>query len=252
MRILAAVCAGLAAMIMVGRSPARVRLAAILDLRGRPATDDGGIDAPSPVHPRAWSSGRSRVAASAVAGAGAALVVEGWGGLVAGVVIGAGAWNVLGRVEPARRRVRERDRMVAALPLAADLLVAALEAGSPPVRAVEAVGSAVGGPLGRKLVAAGQAAQLGDPTSGWRLLVDDPPVRPLGRALVASVSRGTSPVPVLERVAVDARDAARWAGEARARSLGAKAAAPLGLCFLPAFVLVGIVPIVATSGALLP
>lgn len=252
MRILAVACAALAAMLMVGRTPARARLAAILDLRGPPTTDDGRTGAPSSARSRGWSPAWFRTVASALAGVGAALVVEGWGGLTAGVVIGAGAWHVLGRVEPAGRRARDREQIVAALPLAADLLVAALEAGSPPVRAVEAVGSAVGGPLGRTLVAAAQAAQLGDPSSGWRLLVGDAAVRPLGRALAASVSRGTSPVQVLERVAVDARDAARWAGEARARSLGAKAAAPLGLCFLPAFVLVGIVPIVATSGALLP
>jgi hypothetical protein len=56
---------------------------------------------------------------------------------------------------------------------------------------------------------------------------------------------------VLERVAEDARDTARRAAEARARSLGARAAAPLGLCFLPAFVLVGVVPIVVTAGGFL-
>lgn len=244
-------CAALAAMLTVGRTPAQARLAGLLDLRGPPATEDGRIGAPSSARSRRWSAARIRTVASALAGVGAALVIEGWGGLVAGVVIGAGAWHVLGRVQPAGRRAREREQIVAALPLAADLLVAALGAGSPPVRAVDAVGSAVGGPLGHTLVAAAQTAGLGDPSSGWKLLISDAAVRPLGRALAASVSRGTSPVPVLERVAVDARDAARWAGEARARSLGAKAAAPLGLCFLPAFVLVGIVPIVATSGALL-
>jgi hypothetical protein len=51
----------------------------------------------------------------------------------------------------------------------------------------------------------------------------------------------------LERVARDARDGSRWEGEAKARAVGARAAAPLGLCFLPAFVLVAIVPIVVAS-----
>jgi hypothetical protein len=53
---------------------------------------------------------------------------------------------------------------------------------------------------------------------------------------------------MLQRIALDARESARWAAEARARSVGARAAAPLGLCFLPAFVLVGIVPLVAALG----
>jgi hypothetical protein len=83
-------------------------------------------------------------------------------------------------------------------------------------------------------------------------LAVDPAIRPLARALAATAARGTSPVPVLNRVAQDARDAARWEAESRARSVGARAAAPLGLCFLPAFVLVGIVPVVATAGPLLP
>ncbi|PSL05416.1 hypothetical protein CLV30_104286 [Haloactinopolyspora alba] len=72
----------------------------------------------------------------------------------------------------------------------------------------------------------------------------------MARALVSTMSRGTSPVAALRRTAAEAREAARWAGEAKARSLGARAAAPLGLCFLPAFVLVGVVPMVATSGIL--
>jgi hypothetical protein len=87
-----------------------------------------------------------------------------------------------------------------------------------------------------------------DPQSAWAGLLDDPASRPIGRAMLRSAARGVSPVPVLQRVALDARDSARWAAEARARSVGAKAAAPLGLCFLPAFVLVGIVPLVATLG----
>jgi hypothetical protein len=34
--------------------------------------------------------------------------------------------------------------------------------------------------------------------------------------------------------------------EERARSVGVKAAVPLGLCLLPAFVLVGVVPLVVS------
>ncbi len=138
------------------------------------------------------------------------------------------------------------------LPLAADLMTAALSAGCPPAAAAESVGAAIGGPLGRALIDAAAAASVGvEPDRAWSGLAAEPAVRPLARALTAAMTRGTSPSPVLERVAADARDAARWAGEARARSLGARAAAPLGLCFLPAFVLVGVVPIIATSGPLL-
>ena len=41
----------------------------------------------------------------------------------------------------------------------------------------------------------------------------------------------------------------RSEAEARARTVGVRAAAPLGLCLLPAFVLVGVVPLVAGTVA---
>ncbi|MGH8825880.1 MAG: type II secretion system F family protein, partial [Jiangellaceae bacterium] len=103
------------------------------------------------------------------------------------------------------------------------------------------------------LVAAAAAARVGaDPSSAWVNLADDPALGTLARALAGAGTHGASPVAMLERVAADARDAARWEAQARARALGARAAAPLGLCFLPAFVLVGIVPVVAGAGPLLP
>ncbi|TDC45626.1 type II secretion system F family protein [Jiangella ureilytica] len=200
----------------------------------------------------AGASSRGRALAAAVASAGAFWLLEGVLGAVTGAGVGIAAWYGLGRLEPAARR-RDRERVVAMLPLAADLMAAALAAGCPPAVAAETVGSAIGGPLGRALVDAAAAASVGvEPGRAWSDLAADAAVRPLARALTAATTRGTSPSPVLARVSADARDAARWAGEARARSLGARAAAPLGLCFLPAFVLVGVVPVVATSGILVP
>ncbi|WP_116949285.1 type II secretion system F family protein [Jiangella endophytica] len=196
-------------------------------------------------------SGASRALAAAIAGLAAFWLLGGVVGLIAGSGVAVAAWHGLGRLEPASR-TRDRERVVAMLPLAADLMTAALSAGCPPAVAAETVGAAIGGPLGRALVDAAAAASVGvEPDRAWSGLAAEPTVRPLARALTAAMIRGTSPSPVLERVSADARDAARWAGEARARSLGARAAAPLGLCFLPAFVLVGVVPIIATSGPLL-
>jgi len=50
---------------------------------------------------------------------------------------------------------------------------------------------------------------------------------------------------VLETAAADARHANRAEVEMRARSAGVRAVAPLALCYLPAYLLVGVVPIVA-------
>jgi len=47
-------------------------------------------------------------------------------------------------------------------------------------------------------------------------------------------------------VADDARERARWDAEASARRAGVRAVGPLAVCFLPAFLLLGVVPIVAS------
>ena len=198
------------------------------------------------------ASAHARVVAAAMVGFAAAWLVGSLAGLAMGGVVGIAAWVWLGRLEAASV-VRTREDMVAALPLTAELLAAAVAAGSAPVIAAEAVGIAVGGRLGAALVTAAATARVGiQPSAAWASLAADPVLRPLARALAGAGTYGVSPVATLQRVAEDARDAARWEAEARARALGARAAAPLGLCFLPAFVLVGIVPVVAGAGPLLP
>ncbi len=53
----------------------------------------------------------------------------------------------------------------------------------------------------------------------------------------------------MARLAEDLRAVTRSEMEGRARAVGVKAAGPLGLCLLPAFVLVGVVPLVAGTVA---
>jgi Flp pilus assembly protein TadB len=186
-------------------------------------------------------------------------VATGWstGGLpgpVVGLCVASAAWFGLGYLE-SKAGLRPRVTNSPAVPLVAELMSAAVAAGCPPVVAAEAVADALGGPVGAVLRSTVAAVRLGsDPGTAWLGLgATDPAFRPLARALASSATWGTSPNEMLDRAARDARDTARWAAEARARSLGARAAAPLGLCFLPAFVLVGIVPLVVTAAApLLP
>lgn len=65
---------------------------------------------------------------------------------------------------------------------------------------------------------------------------------------------GAALAPSLSRLARDQRRVARSAAAARARAAGIRALAPLGLCFLPAFILLGVVPAIAgiASTLLLP
>ncbi|MDQ1599214.1 MAG: hypothetical protein QOD68_688, partial [Actinomycetota bacterium] len=48
----------------------------------------------------------------------------------------------------------------------------------------------------------------------------------------------------VREVAADERERARWDALERARRAGVHAVGPLAACFLPAFVLVGVVPVV--------
>lgn len=240
------------AALVLGPSPGQARLRRLLPRQAEKATSVSHSPAGSVGH-AALSGRRARVAAAVLVAALGAWMLGGTVGVVGGPAIAVAAWVGLGRFEPAHS-VRAREEKVRALPLAAELLAAAVSAGSPTVPAAETVGAAVRGPLGAALTAAAASARVGvAPSAAWLALADDDvALRPLARALAGAALRGASPVAVLERVALDARDTARWAAEARVRSLGARAAAPLGLCFLPAFVLVGIVPLVASAGPLLP
>jgi Flp pilus assembly protein TadB len=268
---MAIAAAAVAAAVVAGARPGAARLRRILDSRSRtqggagvggwPATSgatvapralDGGAR-PTPGPGRGvLASAPARVVAVVTVGIAAMWLVGGSAAPAIGGGVALAAWVWSGRRDAAAV-VRAREDAVAALPLTAELLSAAVAAGSAPVVAAEAVGAAVGGRLGAGLEAAAAAARIGlEPSAAWASLAADPVLRPLARALAGADTHGVSPVAMLQRVAEDARDTARWDAQARARALGARAAAPLGLCFLPAFVLVGIVPVVAGAGPLLP
>ena len=84
-----------------------------------------------------------------------------------------------------------------------------------------------------------------DPVLVGQGLAEDPELAPLGRCLARAHATGASVVRSIERLADELAQRARADVEERARAVGVKAARPLGLCLLPAFVLVGIVPLVA-------
>lgn len=169
-------------------------------------------------------------------------------GGVLGAVCGVGAavatsrW--LARTAPSTDRERQR-RLLADLPIAVDLLAACLAAGSAPPVAVAEVARAVGGPVGDALAAVVADLRMGgDPPTCWQRLTSEPALAPLGRALARCADGGAPIAAGVARFADDCRTRRQWAARDAARRVGVRAAAPLGLCFLPAFVLVGIVPVV--------
>ncbi|TDC74596.1 type II secretion system F family protein [Actinomadura sp. 7K507] len=183
-------------------------------------------------------------------------VTVGWPvGAVIGVLAAVAVWFSFGRLGNAERK-RTQARLIADLPVAVDLLAACLRGGAPWHDAVAAVADAVGGPLGDELRGVSVQIRLGaDPSEAWlALAAKEPMLAPLARSAVRAASTGSALAPSLSRLARDQRRVARTAAAARARAAGIRALAPLGLCFLPAFVLLGVVPAIAgiASTILLP
>ncbi|MFC4148884.1 type II secretion system F family protein [Micromonospora mangrovi] len=187
-----------------------------------------------------------------LAGVAALVVVGGWAGLLVGALVAVAADRLLRRLTP--RAVRDRRlREVADLPLAADLLAAALRAGAPVDRSVLAVAEALGGPLAERLARVGRTLLLGGgPEEAWSHLRPVAGADPLVAAALRSTSSGAALAGALTRLADELRAERSTAAEAAARRAGVLIVLPLGLCFLPAFILAGLVPvIVAVLGDLL-
>jgi Flp pilus assembly protein TadB len=184
-----------------------------------------------------------RLGALAV-GVSLALVVPLPWGAAAGVVAFAAVLRVLGSRESADA-LRSRQRMTADLPLGVDLLASSLAAGAAPAAAIGLVGDAVRGRIGDRLRVIAETLDVGvDPLVVWDLLASDDVFAPVARALARSARAGVPAVPALQRVAFELRAARRAAADQAAQVVAVKAVAPIGLCFLPAFVLLGIVPTV--------
>lgn len=176
--------------------------------------------------------------------------IAGWaflGGIV-GVLAGCGAsvlsWRVLGRAESPSHR-RRRELLEAELPWAVQLLAGCVAAGGAVGPALQVVADAMPGPLGDELGRLHHRLALGvDPVLVWRELSTHEQLGALGRSLVRAHESGTPVVASVQALAEDLRARRHTRVEERARSVDVKASAPLGVCFLPAFLLLGVVPMV--------
>lgn len=167
-------------------------------------------------------------------------------GFAAGVVVALVVPGLITRMESRAQRHR-REMLERQAPAAADLMAACLAAGATPVDAARAVSTALGDPIAEPLGRLTGALDLGaDPSRAWAALAVDAPLRPLARAAARSAETGAPLASLLAAVADDQRDEARARAEATARASGVKSVAPLAACFLPAFLLIGIVPVVAS------
>ncbi|MFF1275153.1 type II secretion system F family protein [Streptomyces marokkonensis] len=179
------------------------------------------------------------------------VLVGGPAGVAVGLVAAAGLWWRLRQTAAgapahgAHTTAADTAGAGSQLPLAADLLSACIAAGAGPVLAAQAVGETLGGPVGGALARGAAEVRLGgEPGAAWRRLGSLPGAVPLARLLERADVSGLPLAAPVGRLAAEAR--AEWtrAATARARRAAVMVSAPVGLCFLPAFIAVGVLPVV--------
>lgn len=226
-----AALAAVSAALLLPAAPPRMTFLSPGPPERRPVSDEG-------------AAGWAAVAVGVGAAVAVLLLAPGWlalGALPAGLV----AWRRAGSLETAATR-RRRERVERELPHVVDL-----------VRALVAVGAAPAGALASvcRVVSADTAAELrpwvgrlalgSDPAAVWAGLARHEQLGRLGTALHRATVSGAPVTEALQRLAEDLRASRRSDVHRRVRQVEVRAAAPLGACLLPAFVLVGVVPLVA-------
>jgi len=182
----------------------------------------------------------------AVAGTVWTFAPGGWGATAA-VVAAVVVWRRSSGWEPGSVRGR-RLRVEAELPWVVDLLTAALRVGLGPVEALTRVVEVCPPDIRGELQVPLARLRLGvDPVTVWGELAGHAELGRLGVTLRRATESGAPVVDALGRLADDLRAARRAAVEVRVRRIEVRAAVPLGVCLLPAFVLLAVVPLVAGS-----
>lgn len=149
--------------------------------------------------------------------------------------------------EHAARRAARGPADPVAIATLFDLLAACLRAGLPTDAAVRAVlptcPASFAAPLRR---AADLLAMGADPAKAWASPGSDaaPEFEALARLARRSARSGSSLAAAVAELAEEHRSLVAEAATARAERAGVLIGGPLGLCFLPAFVCLGIVPVI--------
>lgn len=171
------------------------------------------------------------------------LTVGGVVGAVAGAGVGAATGIAVRRLGDALdRRTRHAPVDLAA---AWEVLAVCLDCGLPVTAGIEAAGALVPGSTGRRLRAVSGRLRLGaDPRQAWAALGADPDLAVFARAAGRSAGTGSALASVARTQAARIRSELVDRAQEQAQRAAVRITAPLGLCFLPAFLVLGVAPIV--------
>lgn len=178
---------------------------------------------------------------------------------VGGIAFGALGWvaagpaaGVLGAMVVAGLAVALRRAARSAAPEDAaelagrwELLALCLEAGLPVAAAVTATAGPLPGAAGARLRRIAGLLELGaDPADAWRIAEELPALAAFARAAARSSGTGAALAKVASAEGDRLRASLIDTAHARAQRAGVLITGPLGLCFLPAFLVLGIAPVV--------
>ncbi len=189
----------------------------------------------------------------------AVTITAGWLALT-GLVIGLAGAALLGpAVFVAVTRLLDRQRRappeweLAWLPLIVELVAAGLRSGQPLEAALAGAAPSQLPWLGGRLRQVAGMLRLGaDPAQAWAPLADEPRLVPLVTTGIRSATSGIRLAAQLGELAGELRAQAHAEAQSRAQRVGVWVIAPLGLCFLPAFVCLSIVAVIIGLAASLP
>ena len=199
----------------------------------RPPTTDGR---PAPAV-RPWSLAVGAVAIGALAWTVAGAVA----GITSGVLSGLAGAVLLRRAS----RVGVAGTSGGELAGCWELLAVCLEAGLPVALAVSGAAEPLAGPVGERLRRIAGLLSLGaDPVNAWASAASLPALAGFARAAGRSASTGAALAQVARAEGSRLRAELLDSAQARAQRAAVLITGPLGLCFLPAFFVLGIAPVV--------
>ncbi|WP_308282732.1 type II secretion system F family protein [Pseudonocardia nigra] len=221
-----------AALLVVGGRPARARLRV--------------LNAPAPHAAQATPVRPLRAPFVAVGALAVGVFGAVVGGAVPGIVLAAATAGVGGYVAH-RGGARPGPVQEQAGELAGswELLAVCLESGLPVAAAVSAAAEPLDGSVGALLRRVSGLLELGaDPAGAWQGAEEVPTLATFARAAGRSAGTGAALAQVARAEAARIRAELLDSAQSKAQRAAVLVAGPLGLCFLPAFLVLGIAPVV--------
>jgi Flp pilus assembly protein TadB len=234
--VAAAVCSAVAAgLLTTPRRRTADRLNALrLPQPGPPATETAPAPDVSASRPRPVT----RLAVSAVMLMSGPVAVGGLPGIAVGLTLAL----LVAVVRPSQRgRGADPDDVAVVV----DLMAGCLAAGTGLAAALDAAAVAASDQLQRSCQAVAAALRSGVAADdAWQPWLADPWLAPVARTALRTAHTGAAAAADLRRTSARLRARRRSTAQHKVRQASVWLVVPLGLCFLPAFVLVAVVPLV--------